>query len=253
MPNVSFDNTIVYYEKYGEGIPIIFIHPPGLGGVVFEHQLPLANYYQLIIPDLSGHGYSVGPLADDPIKQYAKELKTIIIHENLSKVVLCAYSAGGTIAQYFVREYPELVEALIISGAYPKVSTWSLDTVYRLGMATLKLSPKFLAKRLAASNSTNRSDKKQLLQYMKKSSVNHWYAYYLTTYYYDVRKFIDNISCPSLFIYGNETDFTHDHQAYYYEQEHIQIAFVEKAAHQIPTKKYIAFNHLVKQFIDRVV
>lgn len=245
MPKVYFDESVIFYQKYGEGIPIVLIHPPGLGGVVFQNQLELADYYQLLIPDLSGHGDSTAPLASNQVDQYANEIRAIIQHECLPKAVLCAYSAGGTIAQYFVRKYPELVDALIISGAYPNVSTASLDI--------LKVSPIFLAKRLAASNTNTKYQEKRLLKHIRKSSVEHWYAYYLSTYHYDVTKFIDNINCPSLFIYGNLSDFTHGYQNYYLDQKHIEVAFVENAAHQIPPKKYQAFNHLVKQFIDRLV
>ncbi|AOR99733.1 AB hydrolase superfamily protein [Bacillus subtilis] len=36
MPLISIDSRKhLFYEEYGQGIPIIFIHPPGMGRKVF--------------------------------------------------------------------------------------------------------------------------------------------------------------------------------------------------------------------------
>ncbi|UTW70635.1 alpha/beta hydrolase [Anaerobacillus sp. HL2] len=50
------DKTAIYYETYGEGTPILFIHPPRCGHVTFKRQRPLAEEYQIITVDLRGNG-----------------------------------------------------------------------------------------------------------------------------------------------------------------------------------------------------
>lgn len=253
MPKVMFDQSTIYYDVLGEGIPILFIHPPGLGRVVFQSQMPLSKHFQLIMPDLSGHGDSTGPLSDNIVNQYCEEIHAVIKHEEIDKVVLCAYSAGGTIAQCFITKYPEYIHGLIISGGYPRIDTVGLGLMYHLGVTSLLISPRFLAKCLAMSNSTNKEDKIRLLSHLNKTNVKHWYDYYRTTAQFDVTNLINQIKCPSLFIYGNKRDFTRYYKTYYDNHEHIKLAYVDDAAHQIPSKYVQAFNHLVLQFIDRTI
>ena len=64
----------MFYEEYGEGIPIIFIHPPGMGRKVFVYQQHLANHMRVILPDLSGHGESDTVEESVSISFYANEI-----------------------------------------------------------------------------------------------------------------------------------------------------------------------------------
>lgn len=75
MPIVSTVNKKqLYYEEYGQGIPVIFIHPPGMGRKVFYYQRLLANHFRVIFPDLSGHGDSDHADQQISISYYANEI-----------------------------------------------------------------------------------------------------------------------------------------------------------------------------------
>ncbi|MBM7542576.1 alpha/beta fold hydrolase [Amphibacillus cookii] len=250
MKTVKFEQNEIFYEVMGEGLPILFIHPPGLGRTVFQSQLSLAKYYQLILPDFSGHGQSTAQYRLHIIDQYCKEIEAILDQEDISKVIICAYSAGGVVGQIFACHYPDRVEALIIAGGYPNVKTSALHLIYLAGMFTLRISRNFLSNRLAASNTTNDDDRKKLLKHIHQSNPNKWYQYYLSTHQVDIRHYINKINCKSLIIYGNLTDFTHYYQRYYQDNKFIQLAYVELGTHQIPPKKAEAFNHLIREFID---
>ncbi|WP_067836318.1 alpha/beta fold hydrolase [Amphibacillus sediminis] len=251
MKKVTFNQSIIYYQVEGEGLPILFIHPPGIGRVVFHAQLPLANYYQLILPDFSGHGQSTSPSHRHIIKQYCSEIEAILDHEGIDKAILCAYSAGGIIAQTFACQYPDRTEALIVSGGYPNVSTARLHLLYYAGMLSLRMTRNYLTKILAASNTANDLDKTTLVKHINQTDFKKWYQYYFSTHQVNIKHYLDNINCPSLFVYGNKLDFTYYYQQVYQSQSRIELAFVDLGTHQIPVKKAQAFNHLVKQFIDR--
>ena len=75
MPFVEIDtNQYLYYEEYGQGIPIIFIHPPGMGNKVFHYQYDLSKHMRVIFPDLSGHGRSPRAEQTVSISFYANEV-----------------------------------------------------------------------------------------------------------------------------------------------------------------------------------
>ncbi|MFB1049378.1 alpha/beta fold hydrolase [Paraliobacillus sp. JSM ZJ581] len=254
MPFVNLKHAHLFYDKWGNGEPILFVHPPGLGRLVFQYQVELADHFQLIMPDLSGHGESVSKLSQEStlIDQYVEEIKHIMEAENLKKIILCAYSAGGVIAQSFTIKYPDMVKALIISGAYPKVDTLGLEWMYRIGEGVIIKNPNRLAEILAYSNANNEEDEEKLYQHMLKTDPVIWLRFYLDTQHYNQVNQIPSIQCPTLLIYGERTFWIHHHKLFYKEQTNMYIAFVDDAFHQVPSKNYIAFNHLVKQFINNL-
>ena len=61
MAEFQYENTCMVYNISGKGIPILFIHPPAMGRIVFRYQEELNRYFTIITPDLSGNGDTKGP------------------------------------------------------------------------------------------------------------------------------------------------------------------------------------------------
>ncbi|WP_112181105.1 MULTISPECIES: alpha/beta fold hydrolase [Paraliobacillus] len=251
MESVTYDDTIVYYDSLGKGVPILFIHPPGLGRRIFDNQKKLADAFHLLIPDFSGHGNSTSILSDDIVNQYVIEIRQILLKEQIGEVIICAYSAGGTIAHAFVHAFPEKVKGLLIAGAYPKVGSLGLDLMYKFGLYMVKKNPEKLAKLLAFSNARNKVYKDILFDHTMKTNIDHWYAYYNDTYHYDVRDWINDINCPSLFAYGQRAYWVRMHKKYYQDNSNIEITIVANAFHQLPTKNWLSFNQLIRHYMQR--
>src|SRR3954454_8695437 len=108
MAEFRYGNTCMVYNISGKGIPILFIHPPAMGRIVFRYQEELNRYFTLITPDLSGNGDTKGPEKQVTIQSYAEEVKALLDHLHLKKAVLCGYSAGASISQEFALRYPEM-------------------------------------------------------------------------------------------------------------------------------------------------
>ncbi|WP_171038088.1 alpha/beta fold hydrolase [Aquibacillus sediminis] len=248
MIKVEELGTSVFYEKLGQGIPIIFIHPPGMGRRVFDYQKHLSDQFQLLLPDLSGHGDSTSPETDDLISQYVKEIRMILDHENLDKAIICGYSAGGMIAQQVAFSHPERLKALILSGGYPKVNSIILASQYHIGMRLFQMSPDTLAKILAFSHTNNRSYQHILYHHMKKSNVQKWYQFYDETLHYNCTTELGSIHVPSLIIYGNNAFWMKKHRGYYQHLPYAKIAYIKETFHQVPTKQWQAFNHVIRHF-----
>ena len=52
----------IYYETYGEGQPLVLLHPFSGSHLMWEPWIDsLSQDYQLILPDLRGHGNSTNP------------------------------------------------------------------------------------------------------------------------------------------------------------------------------------------------
>ena len=64
----SINGMEMYYEIHGQGEPLVLLHGFSGSGSLWSPQIPeLAKHYQLVIPDLRGHGRSTNPSGSSPI------------------------------------------------------------------------------------------------------------------------------------------------------------------------------------------
>jgi pimeloyl-ACP methyl ester carboxylesterase len=90
----------LYYEMYGTGNPIIFLH--GLGGNLYTWRYlvkPFEARYRLILFDLKGAGKSPKPCDNDySLFDQAELIYQFILQKKLRNVILVGHSYGGGVA-----------------------------------------------------------------------------------------------------------------------------------------------------------
>lgn len=250
MKKTQNSTSTIYYDVTGEGLPILFIHPPGMGRRVFDYQKQLSKKFKVIMPDLSGHGKSTSILNKPIIELYVDEIKTILETENLGQAVICGYSAGGSIAQAFALTYPSNTRALILSSGYPKIDSKILALEYKLGMNILKVKPNTLSRIISFSHTNNREFRDELLTHMNKSKVSYWHQFYLESYHFNCVENLRSFNKNLLLIYGSNEFWSKKHIPYYKKCPKYKIAEITGAFHQLPTKKWHTFNHIITDFME---
>lgn len=128
MPTVETNGVQTYYEEYGNGSPVIFLH-----GAESDHRLwaeqirPLADDYRIIVYNLRGHGLTGGSALDHYTKDvYVKDLKALITNLELDDPAICGISLGGMIALMYASEYSNTISALVTLGTEtPETLTYS--------------------------------------------------------------------------------------------------------------------------------
>lgn len=252
MPRCTLDYGDIYYDEIGEGNPIIFLHPPGMGRKVFQFQKALSERYKLIFPDLSGHGESSAIQNNVTIQGYAEEVLKLSDSIGQEKVTLCGYSSGGSIAQEFALAYPERTEAVILCGGFAEVRSPALKYEHMLGMYFVKNSPKTLAKVIATAHTFDKSFRTELIDHMMKTDLKTWFHFYHESLNYSCLSRLNHLSVPLLLIYG-ERDFINQHlRAYERELKDFRTAIIPKVSHQVPVKKWRDFNSEVAKFLDHI-
>lgn len=102
------DGTAVnlYYEDWGTGNPVVFIHGWPLDHQMWEHQmraLPEAGF-RCIAYDRRGFGKSDKPWTGYDYDTFADDLKAVLDQLDLQNVTLVGYSmGGGEVVRYFSR------------------------------------------------------------------------------------------------------------------------------------------------------
>jgi len=118
MPKTFINGIDLYYNLYGSGPPIVFIHGLGMDHSMWDLQVPeFSKNYQLIVYDLRGHGQSQSPDHPYSIELFADDLDLFLHYLGLKKAILLGLSLGGRIALRFALKYPKEVQALILADA----------------------------------------------------------------------------------------------------------------------------------------
>ncbi len=102
----------LHYEVQGKGEAVVLIHSGGADLRDWEFIAPqLAQTYQVITFDGRGAGQSP-PLLEPA--HYVEDLRQLLDHLNLDRVILVGHSIGGQIATDFALAYPDRVTRLVL-------------------------------------------------------------------------------------------------------------------------------------------
>lgn len=107
----------VPYLRLGAGEPLVFIH--GLGEVKegWANQYELANQYDLIIPDLRGHGDYTAP-GEISIQNFAYDVISLLKELGIERAHICGLSMGGMVAQEIYRQAPGMCQSLMLVSTF---------------------------------------------------------------------------------------------------------------------------------------
>lgn len=244
----------IYYETYGDGQPLIFIHPPLMGHVVFRYQKELAAKYRIVLYDLRGNGRS-GCRSPHPgeseIAAHADDLNELATHLQLDKPVIVGYSNGGLLALDYALRYKNRIGALILSGGYPKVASLSLAREYYLGILLMLLNQKgILSRKVSRNHKVTDEDLAVFYNYGLKADARATMKLYREGLRYDAADQLKELAeLPMLLLYGSEDKNVKKHKKYFEALPKARIVFIDRALHQLPTRWYHPFNAAIDQFL----
>jgi pimeloyl-ACP methyl ester carboxylesterase len=114
--HIDLGSSKLYYETIGTGYPLVLIHDGLVDCRVWDEQiLFFAEQYQVIRYDRRGYGRSEPPAED---YSNVEDLHTLLQFLEIENASLMGVSAGGMIAIDFTLSYPEMVDAMVLIGAY---------------------------------------------------------------------------------------------------------------------------------------
>jgi len=120
MPTIRHDGSALYYEEYGAGPPLVFVHGQAGNTLVWWQQIPaFAPDYRCIVLDLPGWGRSLdarsgsGPRLPDIVAALGRVLDAA----GVGTCAIVAHSLGGVVANAFCLAHPERVRAAVLNGS----------------------------------------------------------------------------------------------------------------------------------------
>jgi pimeloyl-ACP methyl ester carboxylesterase len=109
----------VIYRTIGTGEPVVLIHGMVNSSRHWESvALRLADRFQVIAPDLLGHGDSARPRGDYSLGAHAASIRDLLTAIGVERATVVGHSLGGGVAMQFFWQFPQRTErlALVSSG-----------------------------------------------------------------------------------------------------------------------------------------
>ena len=124
MPYTSLKDVNIYYEEFGKGETILFLHSHFSRGLLaFSGQiLPFSRHYRCIYPDFRGHGRTTAKNLQWDSRIIADDMARFLDVMGIARAHLIGYSCGAYVGCYMAAKYPEKVKSLVTIGgaAYPR-------------------------------------------------------------------------------------------------------------------------------------
>jgi pimeloyl-ACP methyl ester carboxylesterase len=99
------------------------MHSIGLDGSMWQAQAEaLANDYQVIVPDLRGHGHSPVSSAQFTVEELGEDVLAVVRHARIDRACYVGCSLGSNIGMYLGAFAPEHLTGLVLANGPPKLS-----------------------------------------------------------------------------------------------------------------------------------
>ncbi|MBE8971119.1 alpha/beta hydrolase [Nostocales cyanobacterium LEGE 12452] len=111
------DGTILFFQDWGAGKPVVFIHGWGVGADMWEYQMTALSSQGLrcIAYDRRGCGRSSQPGDGYDFDTFADDLATVIEQLDLHEVNLVSHSmGGGEVARYLSRHGANRIDRVVM-------------------------------------------------------------------------------------------------------------------------------------------
>ncbi|MDX1938363.1 MAG: alpha/beta hydrolase [Flavihumibacter sp.] len=108
----------MYYEVYGSGQPVLFIHGNGGRGADFSNQVPFfEKNYQVIIADSRAQGKSKDTKDSLNYEMMADDYAALLTELKIDSAFVVGWSDGGIEGLLMAIRHPQKVKKLAVTGA----------------------------------------------------------------------------------------------------------------------------------------
>ncbi|MDA4130273.1 MAG: alpha/beta hydrolase [Thaumarchaeota archaeon] len=256
----SFDGTSLYYEVFGQGRPIVFVHGWTGNHSLWERTVhDLAFKFTTVAMDNRGHGDSGKPNSKYDFDEFSQDLKELIEYLDLHDVVLVGWSMGVSISlRYFERFGAHRVSKFVLMNGPIRLSS--------TGDFPFTMSREYL-ERLFEERTDNRAMRErefaQLGFYKPHPEASEWISLiYMKTPMHvamksvrhqmklDMRSVLGQIEIPTLVCYGRHDPFYPTSLGDYIvsKMKHATLHIFEESGHYPFLEESAKFSNLLETF-----
>lgn len=120
LQHVTIHGHEVSYRRSGPSgkETVLLIHGLAGSSKTWDAVIPtLAEQYDVVAPDLLGHGESAKPQGDYSLGAFASGLRDFLAMLEIDSVTIVGHSFGGGVAMQLAYQHPHLVDRLVLVGS----------------------------------------------------------------------------------------------------------------------------------------
>lgn len=120
LQHVTIHGHAVGYRRAGSrnAETVLLIHGLAGSSKTWDAVMPgLAEQYDVVAPDLLGHGESAKPRGDYSLGSFASGLRDFLAMMEIDSVTIVGHSFGGGVAMQLAYQHPHLVDRLVLVGS----------------------------------------------------------------------------------------------------------------------------------------
>ncbi|QCS40833.1 alpha/beta fold hydrolase [Natrinema versiforme] len=130
MPTASNGSVSLYYDRAGEGEPVVFVPEAGLGGWLWGWQhAAIVGPHEAVVWDLRGTGRSDAPPGPYSLEALVADLEAVLADCEITNAHLVGCGLGGAIALAAARTSSR-VETLTLFGTGAEGSAFDLEPLF---------------------------------------------------------------------------------------------------------------------------
>lgn len=252
---IKVNGVELYYERYGDGEPIIFSHGWLEDCAVWKpHVEGLAKNNCVILYDLRGHGKSDKPTGEYySVQTLADDLKYLMQALKLDKAILVGFSLGGMLSLVYTLQNPTKVSRLVLVGTTAKMPRMAKVTgilMPFIGYQTLIRKILIKIRFYKPSRDIVESFISKAMQVPKQVA---YHTYIEFTNKYDIRSRVSEIKIPTLVIVGNNDKGIPIKSSQFLnrEIEGSELKIILGSGHEVMVEKPDNFYQILKEFLGR--
>ncbi len=118
LRHVTIHGHEVGYRRAGRGETVLLIHGLAGNSRTWKDVMPaLARHYDVVAPDLLGHGESAKPMGDYSLGAHASGLRDLMWALGIQHATIVGHSFGGGVAMQLAYQHPEMCNRLVLVGS----------------------------------------------------------------------------------------------------------------------------------------
>ncbi|HKN40593.1 MAG TPA: alpha/beta fold hydrolase [Acidimicrobiia bacterium] len=126
------DGTVIYYEAWGRGEPLLLISGLATDLRIWACQrLVFGRRFRCIALDNRGSGRSAKPDGPYTLEQMAADAVAVLDAEGVGRAHVVGHSMGSYIAQVLAVQHPDRIRSLTLAGTACRHQPWRLELLGR--------------------------------------------------------------------------------------------------------------------------
>jgi pimeloyl-ACP methyl ester carboxylesterase len=264
------DGVRLWLDVRGTGRPVILIHGWTMSGLFWRRQAELADRFQVVTPDLRGHGRSQSTPRGHTVPRYAMDVREVITGLGLREAALIGWSMGGSVVLEYWKQFGGdrlAALGLVETGPYPMSSaSWNThkcrggdEEALHRDLEAMRGDRKGFARRFVDAMFLSGEAPDHALRWMAaeqlKAPTDTATAIYEDYVRRDYTPMLPTVSVPALAVYGRSRHMCFGPSTGRYVAATLpdsSFAILDKSGHLPFYEQPEVFNETVTRFLNRL-